>query len=170
MYSVTQLLISVHLDRAVHVAECQCTDTLFTCYLAQMVAMVHCECFVCKDCFSTHYTMMAREKGIFQLNCLICAQPDLANTDIDQDDYLMLFAGLLKEHVYFEYYQIFQKKTAEFALQKDPDFRWCAHVSIYSIHAQRPGANAQMLLRMHQITTYHSDAWLGQRADSPVAT
>ena len=135
-----------------------------------MVAMLHCRCSVCKECFNEHYTMMAHEKNISQFNCLVCAQPDLAATDIDKDDYLMQFAGLLKEHVSSEHYQLFQKKIMEFALQKDPNFLWCAHVSIYSIHAQQLGANAQMLLRMQQITTYHSDAWLGQRADSPVAT
>ena len=74
--------------------------------------------------------MMAHEKNISQFNCLVCAQPDLAATDIDKDDYLMLFAVLLKEHVSIEDYQLFQKKATEFSLLKDTNFRWCAHVSI----------------------------------------
>ena len=73
--------------------------------------------------------MMTQEKNIKQFNCLICSQPDLVTTDIDKDDYLMLFAALLKEHVPSEHYQLFQRKAMEFALLKDPNFRWCVHVS-----------------------------------------
>ena len=102
----------------------------FTVYVTlQMVAMLHCQCSVCKSCFQHHYCMMAQEKNITQFNCLVCSQPDLAATDIDKDDYLGLFAALLKENVPSEHYQLFQKKAMEFALLKDPSFRWCAHVS-----------------------------------------
>ena len=94
-----------------------------------MVAMPRCQCSVCKECFVLHYTMMAQEKNIARFNCLVCAQPDLSATDIDKDDYLMLFAALLKENVPPEQYQLFQKKATEFSLLKDPNFRWCAHVS-----------------------------------------
>lgn len=82
--------------------------------------------------------MKAKENNIAQFNCLLCSEPDLAATDIDKDDYLMLFAVLLKEHVPYEVYQLFQKKATEFSLLKDPTFRWCAHVST---HAQQPGTN-----------------------------
>ena len=73
--------------------------------------------------------MKAKENNIADFNCFVCGQPDLAATDIDKDDYLMLFAALLKEHLSYEDYQLFQKKATEFSLQKDPMFRWCAHVS-----------------------------------------
>ena len=63
----------------------------------------------------------------------MCAQPDLAATDIDKDEYLMLFAALLKEHVPLGPYQLFQKKATEFSLLKDPTFYWCAHVSFVHI-------------------------------------
>ena len=66
----------------------------------------------------------------------MCAQPDLAATDIDKGDYLTLFATLLKEHLPSEYYQLFQKKTTEFSLLKDPNFRWCVHVSFYMYSMQ----------------------------------
>ena len=102
---------------------------------AQMVTMLHCQCMVCKECFHYHYSMMAHERNIAHFNCLVCSQPDLAATSIDKDDYLMLFAVLLKEHVSREDYQLFQKKAIEFSLQQDPTFRWCTHVSV---HAQEP--------------------------------
>ena len=94
-----------------------------------MVTMLHCLCSVCKTCFMRHYTMMAQEKNIANFNCLVCSQPDFSATDIDKNDYLMLFAALLKENVPAEQYQLFQKKATEFSLLKDPNFRWCAHVS-----------------------------------------
>ena len=96
-----------------------------------MVAMLHCPCSVCKDCFKRHYCMKAKENNIAHFNCLLCSQPDLAATDSDKDDYLMLFAVLLKEHLSPDDYQLFQKKATEFSLLKDPNFRWCAHVSIF---------------------------------------
>ena len=102
----------------------------YACHFAQMVAMLHCPCSVCKACFKTHYCMVAQGQSIANFNCLQCAQPDLAATDIDKDDYLMLFSALLKEHLPFEEYQLFQKKATEFSLLKDPNFRWCAHVSV----------------------------------------
>ena len=73
--------------------------------------------------------MMAQEEDITQFNCLVCLQPDLAATDIDKDDYLMHLAALLKEHLRSEHYQLFQEKAMKLALLKDPNFRWCAHVS-----------------------------------------
>ena len=111
-------------------------------YFAQMVTMLHCQCSVCKDCFCEHYTLKAKENNIAHFNCLVCSQPDLAATDIDKDNYLMLFAVLLKEHVPRDVYHMFQKKSAEFSLLKYPSFRWCAHVSTY---AQQPGANINIL-------------------------
>ena len=74
--------------------------------------------------------MVACEQSISQFNCLLCAQPDLAATDIDKDDYLMLFSALLKEHLPFEEYQLLQEMATRFSLLKDPNFRWCANVSI----------------------------------------
>ena len=76
--------------------------------------------------------MKAKENNIAHFNCLLCSQPDLSATDIDKDDYLTLFAALLKEHISSEDYQLFQKKATEFSLLKDPNFRWCAHVSIHA--------------------------------------
>ena len=73
--------------------------------------------------------MMAKERNIAGFNCCVCNQPDLGASDIDRDDYLTLFANLLKEHLDAEGYQLFQKKATEFALSKDDNFRWCAHVS-----------------------------------------
>ena len=105
----------------------------FTCcymYFAQMVTMLHCQCSVCKECFQYHYSMKAKKNNIADFNCLVCCQPDLADTNIDMvEDYLLPFAVLLKEHLSYKDYQLFQKKATEFSLLKDPTFRWCAHVS-----------------------------------------
>ena len=89
--------------------------------------------------------MVAQGQSIANFNCLQCAQPDLAATDIDKDDYLMLFSALLKEHLPFEEYQLFQKKATEFSLLKDPNFRWCAHVSVCMLCAYQ--WNADVLLK-----------------------
>ena len=94
-----------------------------------MVNMLHCTCGTCKDCFKTQYTMVAREKGIANFNCFVCGEPDFGASDIDRDDYLTMFANLLKAFLDYDDYQLFQKKATEFALSKDDNFRWCAHVS-----------------------------------------
>ena len=91
--------------------------------------------------------MKAKENNIAQFNCLVCSQPDLAATDIDKDDYLMLFAALLKEHVPSGPYQLFQKKATEFSLLKDPTFRWCAHVSF--VHISLVVINKLQILGIH---------------------
>ena len=95
----------------------------------QMVTMLHCTCSVCKECFKVHYTSVARKYSIAHFNCLFCGEPDFAASDIDLDDYLTLFAHMLREYLESEEYQLFQRKATEFALSKDENFRWCAHVS-----------------------------------------
>jgi hypothetical protein len=115
----------------------ECPICFSTFMMDEMVTMLHCTCSTCKDCFREQYTMVAKEKGISSFNCLVCSKPDLGASDIDRDDYLTLFATLLKAYLDPENYQLFQKKTTEFALSKDDNFRWCAHCGCGFIH-ERP--------------------------------
>ena len=94
-----------------------------------MVTMLHCTCSTCRGCFKHHYSLVAKEQNIARFNCLHCGVPDLGTSDINNEDYLTMFANLLKECLDYDDYQLFQKKATEFALSKDDNFRWCAHVS-----------------------------------------
>ena len=100
-----------------------------------MVKMILCDDVVCQHCFVDHYSLVAEERSIKHLCCLVCGIPDMSSEAVDIYSYLQKFSALIQTHLSEDQYNMCMQKLAEHSMHKDPNFRWCLWVGIsyYSI-------------------------------------
>ncbi|XP_077411174.1 E3 ubiquitin-protein ligase RNF31-like [Vanacampus margaritifer] len=104
--------------------ECPCCLSIFP--RSKMQSLTSCQCSVCLECFTQHFTIMVRDRNIWDMVCPICRQPDI--TDPEQlDSYFSTLDIQLRECLEHDIYELFHKKLTEHALKKDPKFLWCCH-------------------------------------------
>ncbi|KAJ8276887.1 hypothetical protein GJAV_G00069010 [Gymnothorax javanicus] len=104
---------------------------------SKMQPLTSCECSLCCECFTQHFTVAVRDRHIRDMVCPLCSEPDI-NNPVALDTYFTLLATQLQEYLQAEDYNLFHQKVTEHALMKDPNFRWCTHCSfgfIYDGHA-----------------------------------
>uniref|UniRef100_A0A3Q0SMN5 Uncharacterized protein n=1 Tax=Amphilophus citrinellus TaxID=61819 RepID=A0A3Q0SMN5_AMPCI len=95
---------------------------------SKMQSLTSCQCSVCLDCFSQHFTIAVRDKHIRDMVCPGCGEPDI-NDPEKLDSYFSTLDIQLRDCLEPEVYDLFHKKLTEHALMKDPKFLWCCHVS-----------------------------------------
>ncbi|XP_060066432.1 uncharacterized protein LOC132546733 [Ylistrum balloti] len=85
-----------------------------------------CECKICVECMKGYFEVCIREKHVRNLNCPLCSQPDMEDSDL-ATNYLTFLTMLLQTILSPEDLELYDSKLRDWNLQKDPHFRWCAH-------------------------------------------
>ncbi|XP_054848465.1 E3 ubiquitin-protein ligase RNF31 isoform X2 [Eublepharis macularius] len=99
----------------------------------KMQSLTSCECTICPDCFTQHFTIAVKEKHITDLVCPACSEPEIS----DERELLSYFSTLdiqLRSCLDLETYELFHKKLTERVLMRDPKFQWCTHCSFGFIY------------------------------------
>lgn len=103
--------------------ECQCCFTYFP---MSKIRTLNCPCKICFDCMKNYFELNIREKHVRNLCCPICQHPNMDNTEA-ANEYLSFLTMLLNTMVGPDIREIYETKLRDWHLQKDPNFRWCAH-------------------------------------------
>ncbi|XP_061661101.1 E3 ubiquitin-protein ligase RNF31-like isoform X3 [Syngnathoides biaculeatus] len=93
---------------------------------AQMQSLTSCQCSVCLECFTQHFTITVRDKHIRDMVCPICRGPDI-NDPEQLDSYFSTLDIQLRECLEADVYELFHRKLTDHTLMKDPKFLWCCH-------------------------------------------
>ncbi|CAL8313607.1 uncharacterized protein si:dkey-181m9.8 isoform X1 [Gadus morhua] len=103
---------------------------------SKIIAMTHCPCAFCEDCFKAYFTTAIKEKTIDKLVCPLCSRPDTRGKQGMEDavDYFNLLDTQIRHYLEPQSHELFQKKLRDRALQDMPNFRWCAHCSFGMLH------------------------------------
>ncbi|CAL1532737.1 unnamed protein product, partial [Lymnaea stagnalis] len=104
--------------------ECAVCFTKFP--MSKIRSLNFCQCKMCEQCLATNFEIVIREKHVRHWTCPLCSLPDLNDTEI-ASDYLQFLTMLLQPLVSQELQNLFEIKVRDWHLQKDPNFRWCAH-------------------------------------------
>ncbi|XP_005111217.1 E3 ubiquitin-protein ligase lubel [Aplysia californica] len=100
------------------------------CYATFPMSKIHslnvCQCKLCAECLTLNFEVDIREKHVRQWTCPICSLPDLNDTDV-ASEYLHFLSMLLQPLIHEELHNLFETKIRDWHLQKDENFRWCAH-------------------------------------------
>uniref|UniRef100_A0A667ZVI3 Ring finger protein 31 n=1 Tax=Myripristis murdjan TaxID=586833 RepID=A0A667ZVI3_9TELE len=91
-----------------------------------MQSLTSCQCSVCHECFSQHFTIAVRDKHIRDMVCPVCAGPDI-NDPEQLDSYFSILDIQLRDCLEPDVYDLYHKKLTEHTLMKDPKFLWCCH-------------------------------------------
>uniref|UniRef100_A0A3P9LPM8 RING-type domain-containing protein n=1 Tax=Oryzias latipes TaxID=8090 RepID=A0A3P9LPM8_ORYLA len=91
-----------------------------------MQSLTSCQCSVCHECFSQHFTVAIRDKHIRDMVCPVCGEPDI-NDPQQLDSYFSTLDIQLRDCLLHDVYELFHKKLTEHTLMKDPKFLWCCH-------------------------------------------
>ncbi|XP_024135802.1 E3 ubiquitin-protein ligase RNF31 isoform X1 [Oryzias melastigma] len=93
---------------------------------SKMQSLTSCQCSVCHECFSQHFTVAIRDKHIRDMVCPVCGEPDI-NDPEQLDSYFSTLDIQLRDCLLSDVYNLFHKKLMEHTLMKDPKFLWCCH-------------------------------------------
>uniref|UniRef100_A0A3P8W8T6 Ring finger protein 31 n=1 Tax=Cynoglossus semilaevis TaxID=244447 RepID=A0A3P8W8T6_CYNSE len=104
--------------------ECPCCLDIFP--RGKMQSLTSCQCSVCQECFTQHFTIAVRDKHIRDMVCPVCSEPDI-NDPEQLDSYFSTLDIQLRECLESDVFELFHKKLTEHALMKDPKFLWCCH-------------------------------------------
>ncbi|KAM9774840.1 E3 ubiquitin-protein ligase RNF31-like [Syngnathus typhle] len=104
--------------------ECPCCLSIFP--RSKMQSLTSCQCSVCLECFTQHFTIMVRDRHIWDMVCPICRGPDITDPE-EHDSYFSTLDIQLRECLEPDVYDLFHKKLTEHVLRKDPKFLWCSH-------------------------------------------
>ncbi|XP_061569952.1 E3 ubiquitin-protein ligase RNF31-like isoform X2 [Cololabis saira] len=104
--------------------ECPCCLSIFP--RSKMQSLTSCQCSVCHECFSQHFTIAIRDKHIRDMVCPKCGEPDINDTE-QLESYFSTLDIQLRGCLEPEVYDLFHKKLTEHTLMKDPKFLWCCH-------------------------------------------
>ncbi|XP_061615021.1 E3 ubiquitin-protein ligase RNF31-like [Phyllopteryx taeniolatus] len=104
--------------------ECPCCLSIFP--RSKMQSLTSCQCSVCLECFTQHFTITVRDKHIRDMVCPICREPDI-NDPEQLDSYFSMLDIQLRECLEPDVYELFHRKLTDHALMKDPKFLWCSH-------------------------------------------
>ncbi|XP_033753784.1 LOW QUALITY PROTEIN: E3 ubiquitin-protein ligase RNF31-like [Pecten maximus] len=104
--------------------ECEICTGKFA--MSRIRSLGSCECKICVDCMKGYFEVCIREKHVRNLNCPLCNQPDMEDSET-ATNYLTFLTMLLQTIVSQEDLELYDSKLRDWNLQKDPHFRWCAH-------------------------------------------
>ncbi|XP_061777297.1 E3 ubiquitin-protein ligase RNF31-like [Nerophis ophidion] len=104
--------------------ECPCCLSVFP--HSKMRSLTSCQCAVCQECFTQHFTITVRDKHIRDMVCPICRGPDI-NDPEQLESYFSTLDIQLRECLTADVYDLFHKKLTEHVLMKEPKFLWCCH-------------------------------------------
>ncbi|XP_077481048.1 E3 ubiquitin-protein ligase RNF31-like [Stigmatopora argus] len=104
--------------------ECPCCFGVFP--RRKMQSLTSCECSVCLECFTQHFTIAVRDKHIWDMVCPVCQKPDI-NDPEHLNGYFSTLDIQLRECLEADVYELFHKKLRDHTLRKDPNFLWCCH-------------------------------------------
>ncbi|XP_052816593.1 uncharacterized protein LOC128243102 isoform X2 [Mya arenaria] len=85
-----------------------------------------CHCNMCYECVKQNFEVVIREKHVRNWCCPLCDLPGLEDEE-SASEYFEFLALLLNNMVCKEVMMVFDIKLRDWHLQKDPNFRWCAH-------------------------------------------
>lgn len=111
----------------------ECAGCLTSYPRNRMQSLTSCECMICKECFQQHFTIVLKERHIKDMVCPGCGLPEIS----DEDELQSYFSTLdiqLRDCLDEDAYQLFNKKLMDWALMKDPKFKWCTHCSFGFIY------------------------------------
>ncbi|KAL1006476.1 hypothetical protein UPYG_G00072840 [Umbra pygmaea] len=111
--------------------DCPCCLSTFP--HSRMRSLTSCQCSVCHECFTQHFTVAVRDKHIRDMVCPLCSGPDI-NDPEHLDSYFSTLDIQLRDCLDREVYDLFHKKLMEHALMKDPLFLWCCHCTFGFIY------------------------------------
>lgn len=107
--------------------ECELCTTIVK--VADIVSMISCTHYACRDCVKQYFTIQIRERQRLVIACPFCEEPNIgAENDDDIFEYLGLFDQLVRHIVDEDVYELFQRKMRDRALMRDPSFLWCPQV------------------------------------------
>ncbi|XP_059156030.1 E3 ubiquitin-protein ligase lubel-like isoform X2 [Physella acuta] len=104
----------------------QCEICLTNFPMSKIRNLNFCQCKMCAECLYGNFEIAIREKHVHHWTCPLCSLPDLNDTDV-ASDYLQFLTLLLRPFIDPELLNLFETKVRDWHLQKDPNFRWCAH-------------------------------------------
>ncbi|KAG9355947.1 hypothetical protein JZ751_000791 [Albula glossodonta] len=103
---------------------------------SKIITMTHCPCAFCESCFKAYFSSAIKEKSITSLVCPICGLPDVhgpGHMEVAMD-YFNLLDTQIRHYLDPQTHELFQRKLRDCALQRMPNFRWCAHCSFGLLH------------------------------------
>ncbi|XP_052234054.1 uncharacterized protein LOC127846658 isoform X8 [Dreissena polymorpha] len=104
--------------------ECQLCFCLYP--MSKIIKLGTCNCNMCKGCVKQNFEVAIREHHVRNWNCPLCQSPSLED-ELESSSYFEFLVLLLHNLVAKEILDIFETKLRDWHLQKDPNFRWCAH-------------------------------------------
>ncbi|XP_057680162.1 E3 ubiquitin-protein ligase RNF31-like isoform X2 [Corythoichthys intestinalis] len=93
---------------------------------SKMQSLTSCQCSVCLDCFTRHFTIAVRDKSIWDMVCPTCGNPDINDAE-NSNNYFSTLDIQLRECLEPDVYDLFHKKLRDHTLMKEPNFLWCCH-------------------------------------------
>lgn len=129
-YSLEDVIEAVRNCNDRNSARAYLTQECSTCYslypMSKIRSLNFCQCKICSGCLKQNFELVIREKHVRHWTCPICGLPDLLNAET-AEEYLSFLGMLLKHQVDREVFELFDTKVRDWRLQKEPNFRWCAH-------------------------------------------
>ncbi|XP_046562872.1 uncharacterized protein LOC124271750 [Haliotis rubra] len=93
--------------------------------MSKMMNLNICQCQMCRECLRKHFEISIKEKHVRNWTCPVCSLPDFNDENVS--DYLNLLGLMLNTFVDKDIQDLFETKVRDWHLQKDHNFRWCAH-------------------------------------------
>ncbi|XP_060601251.1 E3 ubiquitin-protein ligase RNF31-like [Ruditapes philippinarum] len=85
-----------------------------------------CNCKLCQSCVKGYFEVAIREKYVRNWCCPLCDAPGLED-EARASSYFEFLSLILQSMVSREVLDLYEIKLRDWHLQKDPNFRWCAH-------------------------------------------
>ncbi|XP_072022934.1 LOW QUALITY PROTEIN: uncharacterized protein [Amphiura filiformis] len=93
----------------------------------QLMSLSHCTgCLICSECLADHFKIVIQQRNIIHATCPACNRPD-AKDVTELAEYFTFLDSLLRTLLDEETHSLFQHKLRDWNLQKEENFRWCAH-------------------------------------------
>ncbi|KAM5158197.1 uncharacterized protein ACMZJ9_009450 [Mantella aurantiaca] len=111
---------------------------------SKIVKLIHCNCYLCEQCFIRHFTSVINEKSIIHVVCPLCNIPELEeNGNSDESmEYFNLLDTQIRHYLDQATHDLFQIKLRDRALMEIPEFDW--HHQPY----KRPNDYPEMLIKV----------------------
>ncbi|XP_071824452.1 E3 ubiquitin-protein ligase RNF31-like isoform X2 [Apostichopus japonicus] len=140
---------------------CICYQTLFR---SQLIENHFCQCFLCGECFSQHFSILAKTQYcIYKFVCPACDEPKLEFCS--EEDFIGYFSNLeqlLQKHMQEADYTLFQQKLLTWNLKKENNFRWCANGCTNGFISDRNVKKIQCTNCLKYQCFYCNKPWLDQ--------
>ncbi|XP_053402115.1 uncharacterized protein LOC123548578 isoform X2 [Mercenaria mercenaria] len=111
-----------------------------------------CSCKLCQSCVKQYFEVAIREKYVRNWCCPLCEAPGLED-EARATSYFEFLSLILQNLVSKEVMELYEVKLRDWHLQKDPNFRWCAHCASGFIW-DRPDVLGMACPSCHQKTCF----------------